>query len=133
MLDYKTVSLVMALITICLCLLLMIIPEFIFWLFGIEGGHSAAFIARRAGILFLGLSAMSYLGRKAAPSELRQAISLGMVILLASMAVLGLWEWGRGYAGHGILLAVATEACLAIAYGAVWRAGRGAGAVRSPS
>lgn len=133
MLDYKTVSLVMALITICLSLLLMIIPEFIFWLFGIEGGSSAEFIARRAGILFLGLSAMSYLGRRAAPSELRQAMSLGMTILLASMAVLGLWEWGRGFAGRGILLAVATEASLAIAYGAVWRAGQSVGAAQPPS
>ena len=122
--SYKVISSANAVLTFALFAILLIAPSFIFWIFSIEAGEAAYFIARRASILFLGLSLMSYLSRNASSSEMRQSVIISMFVLWAAMACLGIVEFARGYAGIGVLLAVAAEAGFAFGYWTLWRSSR---------
>jgi len=121
MLEFKNISIITAAITLILCVILMLAPEVIFLIFDIEESSSAFFIGRRAAMLFLGLSVLLWAGRNAPHSESRQAVCLGLAVSMSGLAVLGIAEYARGYAGLGILLAVITEIALAALYFRVWR------------
>ena len=120
MVTFRIVSVITALITLTLCVVLLLIPELIFWLFGIEEHSSAFFIGRRAAMLFLGISVFTWVGRNAEQSESRQSICRGLSISLFTLALLGTIEFLRGYAGIGISLAVTTELILAVLYFRIW-------------
>jgi len=120
MIKFKMVSVITAAITLTLCLVLLLAPEAIFKLFSVDENSSALFIGRRAAMLFLGISVITWLGRNSPHSESRQAICLGLAISMLSLAVLGTIEYLRGFAGLGISLAVITEAILALLYFKIW-------------
>lgn len=120
MIKFKMVSVMTAGIALALCVVLIFAPEVIFMLFNIDENGSAFFIGRRAAMLFLGISVFSWVGRNASHSESRQAICLGLTISMLALALLGTTEYLRGFAGIGILLAVVTEATLALLYFKIW-------------
>ncbi|MEP1554029.1 MAG: hypothetical protein ABJJ44_19390 [Paraglaciecola sp.] len=120
MIKFKVTSTITAVIAFTLCLVLILIPEVLFMLFHIDENSSAIFMARRAAMLFLGISVFSWFGRNAKHSESRQAICLSLSISMFALAFLGSAEYLRGYAGIGILLAVITEATLAYMYFKIW-------------
>ncbi|MEP0354866.1 hypothetical protein [Paraglaciecola sp.] len=120
MIKFKVTSTITAVIAFTLCLVLILIPEVLFMLFHIDENSSAIFMARRAAMLFLGISVFSWFGRNAKHSESRQAICLSLSISMFGLAFLGSAEYLRGYAGIGILLAVITEATLAFMYFKIW-------------
>jgi len=120
MIKFKMVSVITAVIALTLCLVLLLTPEVIFMLFNIDENSSAFFIGRRAAMLFLGISVITWVGRNASHSESRQAVCLGLAISMLSLAVLGTIEYLRGFAGFGIYLAVITEAILALLYFKIW-------------
>jgi len=121
MLNYKIVSIASAILTSILFLSLLLMPDLIFWIFSIETTEAANFIARRASILFLGLAILSFLSRNTPHSSLRQNIILAMFVLWSLMALLGLFELVRGFAGLGILLAITAEIIFAISYFLIFR------------
>lgn len=121
MINFKYVSVAAACLYITLFLSLLLVPDFIFWIFDIDGDESARFISRRAAMLFFGFAVISWLGREASHSSMRQAVILGMAATMATMALTGLYEFARGYAGAGILLAVMAELAFAVAYGSLWK------------
>ena len=116
MIEFKVVSVITAVIAFVLCIVLILFPEVIFMLFNIDGNSSAFFIGRRTAMLFLGISVLTWAGRNASHSESRQAICLGLTISMLALALLGITEYLRGFAGIGILLAVITEGILAVSY-----------------
>ena len=120
LIKFKMVSVITAVIGLTLCLVLLLTPEVIFMLFGIDENSSAFFIGRRAAMLFLGISVITWAGRNASHSESRQAVCLGLAISMLSLALLGAIEYLRGFAGLGIALAVTTEAILALLYFKIW-------------
>lgn len=120
MLKYKIVSMSTAFIAMTLCIVLLLYPEIIFRLFNIQEESSEFFIARRAAMLFLGISVFSWVGRNAVHSESRQAICLGLAVTMFTLALLGTVEYIRGYAGIGIFLAVVTEFILSALYFKIW-------------
>jgi hypothetical protein len=120
MIKFKIVSVITAVIAFILSMVLILTPELLFILFNIEENSSAFFIGRRAAMLFLGISVFTWVGRNAFHSESRQAICLGLTISMLALAVLGITEYLRGFAGIGILLAVITEAVLALLYFKIW-------------
>lgn len=122
--SYRWVSLAFAILCAALALTLVGLPDVVFWLFQIEATSSAAFISRRAAMLFVGLALIAYFGRQAIHSDLRQGICLAMTVMLCAIAGLGLWEWARGYAGAGIFVAVITELMFAVVYLSIWRSHR---------
>lgn len=120
MIKFKVVSVITAVIAFVLCVVLILFPEVIFMLFNIDENSSAFFIGRRAAMLFLGISVFTWAGRNASHSESRQAICLGLTISMLALALLGITEYLRGFAGIGILLAVITEGILALLYFKIW-------------
>jgi len=120
MIKFKTISVITSLIALILCVVLLLIPEFIFWLFSIEEYSSAFFIGRRAAMLFLGIAVITWMGRNAEHSESRQSICIGLSVSMFALALLGTIEYLRGYAGIGISLAVIIELVLAVLFFRVW-------------
>ncbi|MFK5978973.1 MAG: hypothetical protein QM488_08825 [Rhizobiaceae bacterium] len=120
MISFKNVSLAAAAVSSALFLCLLFLPDLIFFIFGIEGGEVARLMSRRAAMLFLGLATISYLGRDAPHSVLRQAVCMGMAACMAGLAIVGIFEFVRGFAGIGIFLAVATEIAFATVFARIW-------------
>lgn len=120
MFRFKRISSFTAVLAFALFALLLIAPEFIFLLFGISGSESASFISRRAAMLFLGISVLTWFGRDAGHSDLRQAVCIGLAGSMCGLAVLGSAEFARGYAGAGIWPAIITEMALGVAYAKIW-------------
>ncbi len=118
--KYKLISTVASVITFLLFATLLLAPQFIFILFGVEGNEAAYFLARRAAMLFLGLAFIAFLSRNAQHSVARQTISLGIACSMMGLALLGIIVLLRGFTGMGILLAVGGELFLAIGYLATW-------------
>ncbi len=107
---------------VVLFITLLIMPQFIFWLFGVPQSETADLIARRASMLFLGFAVVGWSARNAPPSPLRSGISLGIVVMMAGLACTGSYEFLRGFANWPILLAVATECAFALIFlGYTWR------------
>ena len=119
--SYRILSLAMMAVCITLALILLTYPDAIYWLFGIEGNDVADFISRRAVMFLIGFAVMCYASRDAEPSTGRRAIVLGMLMAMVGLAVLGIVEFARGFAGIGILVAVVGELVLAAGYFAVWQ------------
>jgi len=71
-------------------------------------------------MLFLGIATFSWLGRNAIHSESRQAVCAGLSISMFALAMLGIMEFTRGFAGIGIFAAIITEVILGIAYFRIW-------------
>ena len=126
MIEFRKLSMITAIITFALFLVLLFFPEIIFILFQIPDNDSAFFISRRAAMLFLGIAVFSWLGRNAPHSELRQAICVGLSISMLALAGLGLFELIRGFSGLGIGLAIATEIFLGVSYFKIWAGNKSA-------
>jgi len=122
--TFKTLSQALASLTAALSLSLLFLPQSVLWVFGVEPTESALFISRRAGALFIAFAVIAYLGRTAAPSSLRQAVCLGLSLSFGALAVLGIFELTRGYAGPGILFPIVAETLFAYAYWLIWRNSR---------
>lgn len=119
--TFKFLALALVALTSVLALLLLLVPASVMTLFAIDSGDAAAFLGRRAGVLFASQGVMWFLARNAPPSAARQALLIGVTIMMGGLACLGIGEFLRGFAGPGILLAAATEAFYAGCALWLWR------------
>ncbi len=124
MITYKNVSIAATGLTFILFIILLFFPNLIFFIFNIEGAEAALLLSRRAAMLFLGLAVISFLGRDSAHSSLRQVVCLGMMAVMFGLALTGIFEFVRGYASFGILLAVVAEISFGAAYAVIWQKNR---------
>ena len=118
--NFKTLSVITSIVAGTLCASLLIYPEIIFTLFNIEHNSAAFFIGRRAAMLFLGITVMSWAVRNTAHSQTQQAICLGHGFAMLGMSFMGVTEFVRGYVSAGIFIAIVTEAILAYSYFKIW-------------
>ena len=91
---------------------------------GVEATAGSLILFRRIGAIYLGLALMFFLGRAAAPSDLRSAVCLVTGGAIALLACLGLFELQAGRVSAGILGSVVGEAVLAAGFVWVWWGGR---------
>ncbi len=119
--TFRTCCLAGSALAAVLAVVLVAVPGLVFWLFEIDAGDSAAFLGRRAAMLFLGLAVTLWAGRDALPSTGRQAIALGTGATFLALALLGGAELARGAAGPGILVAILIETLLGGAFLLRWR------------
>jgi hypothetical protein len=91
---------------------------------GIEATDGPLIVCRRLGAFYLGLALMFFLGRTAAPSELRSAVCLGMGGTSALLAGLGLFEFSAGRMTSGIIVPALVEIVLAAGFAWAWWGGR---------
>jgi len=90
---------------------------------GIQGTDGPLVICRRLGAVYLGLALMFFLGRTAAPSDLRSAVCLGMGAASALLACLGLFELWARRVSSGIIVPAIVEMVLAGGFVWVWWGG----------
>lgn len=87
---------------------------------GIEVADGPLVICRRIGALYIGLALMFFLGRMAAPSDLRSAVCVGMGGAIALLAGLGLFELRAKRVSSRIIVAAGVEIVLAAGFVWVW-------------
>jgi hypothetical protein len=116
LLSFRTLATFTALLCFALALVWGLCPDLLLWLWGVEYSSAVGLVSRRNAALFLTLGIMFYRARQAPPSPTRNAMTSGFSGGCLVLAVLGLSEWFSGNAGPGILLAVATEAALGLAF-----------------
>ncbi|WP_093804645.1 hypothetical protein [Stappia sp. ES.058] len=90
---------------------------------GLESTAGAIILFRRMGAMYLALALMFYLGRTAAPSEIRSMVCLVMGGTSFLLAGLGLSEFLARRASAGIFRSAVAEAVLGAAFIWVWWAG----------
>jgi len=90
----------------------------------IEVTHGALVICRRLGAVYLGLALMFFLGRAAAPSDLRSAACLGMGAASGLLAGLGLFELRARRVSSRIVVPALVEIALAAGFVWAWWDGR---------
>lgn len=108
--SYKAVSIAASALCSALFACLLVAPDLIYWLFGIERHTTADLLARRAAMLFLGMAVLTFLGRNAPYSSLRQVVSVAMATTMAGLMLTGMYEFFLGTAGIGIWSAIGGEA-----------------------
>lgn len=91
---------------------------------GIEATAGSLVMCRRYGALYLGLAVVFFLGRNAAPSDLRSAVCLGIGGASALLAGLGLWDRSAGRVTSGIIIPVLVELVVAAGFAWAWWSGR---------
>lgn len=115
-LRFHTLALFTALLCFTLALTWGLRPEWMLWWWSVEYSGATGLVARRNAALLLAVGVMFYRARHAPPSDTRRAMTCGFAVGCLALAVLGFSEWINGHAGPGILLAVATEAALGLAF-----------------
>ena len=122
--TYQIMSYLTAALYSYLFVMLLFFPASFLNELGIESTESADFLARRAAMLMLGFAVLVFFGRKVSDSMARQVMAIAISINMAGFAVMGLVEFGRGFANNGILTAVIIESILAVSYFLFWLAAR---------
>ncbi|WP_424966486.1 hypothetical protein [Dinoroseobacter sp. S375] len=112
-LSYRLAARITGGVFAMLCVTLILVPEVILWLFDLAGAASAEVLAKRAGILFLGLTLVLLLTQAHGPNPTRKAVQQAVAVMLCAMAVLGAAEWLQDGVGPGIWLAILAEILLA--------------------
>ena len=106
---FRQLSMLAAVITFGLMAVLMLVPGVLFWLFQIESNASVEVFARRASMLFLFASAITFLFRDLAPGRHQRDIAIAVSMMMGGLAIVGFVEFLLGRVGPGIFLAIATE------------------------
>jgi hypothetical protein len=91
---------------------------------GIQETAGSLVVFRRIGAIYLGLALMFFIGRAAAPSDLRSAVCLVTGGAIALLACLGLLEFLARRVSAGVFRSVVAEAALAAGFVWVWWGGR---------
>ena len=111
--TFQRICLAASFLYAILTAILFAFPEAVYFLFGLQGNELGDFLARRAGALFLGFSVLSFGARNTTSFEVKALVSISLASAMAVMAILGICELIRGFAGAGILVAISIETVLA--------------------
>ena len=114
--SYRHLTLAASILFGVLCLTLIFLPQIVYWLFEIQGNDLGDFLAKRAGVLFLGLTVLCYCSRKSHTVEVQGLVLLAVGSAMGAMAFLGIFEFIRGTVGAGIFVAVVIEAAIAFLF-----------------
>jgi hypothetical protein len=114
--SFKTIAIITAVVAFALACAYFFVGELVVGRWQIQPTESVLLFGRRIGSLYLGLSVMYYLARSSPVSVARTALSAGTAVALSVLALLGIYEVAVGHAGPGLMVSVAVESLLALAY-----------------
>lgn len=114
--NYRQLLVMTSLLLLILGGIWMFKPELMLQSWGVAYSAEVALIARRLAAFYLGVGAVLFLAKDLAPSPARAALTQGMAMLFAMVALMGLLEWNAGHVTHHILVAVTLELMLASAF-----------------
>jgi hypothetical protein len=116
--KFKTMAVITAIVGCLLGAAFLLIGKLMLLRWGIEATGDLLLLCRRIGILYLGISLMFFLARKAPLSVTRTAMSTGIAVALSLLALMGIYEFSAGHVKPGIFVSVLLEAL--IASGFIW-------------
>ena len=96
-----------------LSLVLLFTPHLVPAVFELESEVSTEIIAKRAGILFVGLAYLTLSTAAHPQNATRDKIDQSIALLLVGLATLGAIEWMNGRVGLGVWMAIGVEVLLA--------------------
>ncbi|MCF6233039.1 MAG: hypothetical protein L3J36_08075 [Rhodobacteraceae bacterium] len=99
---------------------LVFLPEMVYWLFGLPQNELGDFLAKRAAMLFLGFSVLCFLSRNTQSTDVRRIVSAAVWVSMGGMALIGAYEFLRGYAGIGIWMAIMIETVTSVLFFRIW-------------
>ncbi len=114
--SFKTTSIVAALVTFVLGAGYLFVGPLIVGRWRLEPTAGVLLMGRRIGALYLGLSVIFFLARCLGPSSARTALSAGTVVACSLLAFTGVQSLSTGLVGSGMLISVAVEILLAVAF-----------------
>jgi hypothetical protein len=114
--NYRQLLVMTSLLLLILGGIWMFKPELMLQSWGVAYSAEVALIARRLAAFYLGVGAVLFLAKDLAPSPARAALTQGMAMLFAIVALMGVLEWNAGHVTHHILVAVTLELMLASAF-----------------
>lgn len=114
--PYRSLSIAVSILFGALCITLIVLPELIYWMFQLQGNSLGDFLAKRAGVLFLGLSVLCYHSRNTRSAEIQRLVSLTIALTMAAMAFMGALEFFKGVVGAGIFVAIIVELGIALMF-----------------
>ncbi|HEX8405672.1 MAG TPA: hypothetical protein VF670_13715 [Duganella sp.] len=120
-LSFRVLAIVSALTFFVLALVWLFAPGLLLTDWGVQVTSGVELVSRRAAALFAGLGVMLFSARNATPSPARSALIQGLMVAMAMLSVLGVYEWQAGHAGVRILAAVAVEVAMLLALAYVWK------------
>jgi len=132
-LSFRYLAILIALLFSSLSFTWMFAPQGLLTEWGIALTSSVELIGRRAAALYAGLAVMFWFAKDAPPSPARSAMTKGLAVACALLALLGIFELATGHAKLGILIAVAIEVSLILALLYVSRNQRSTKPIDSPS
>lgn len=102
---------ILAIVCAGLFVILAVFPQFYTPAYGVAAGDEVQFMARRASPMFLGVAVILWIVAKAPHSNLREGVTLGVVVIFLGVAITGCLAFINGVATPTILIAAAFE-CL---------------------
>ncbi len=114
--TFRLLALLSSVLLFALSAMWLCAPELMLTQWGVPYTDSAGLVSRRAAAFYAGMALMLLLARKAEASGARFALSSGISLTCLMLATLGILEWYSGAATAQILVAVALEAVLAVAF-----------------
>lgn len=99
-----------------LCVILIFFPQIVYWLFQIQGNDLGDFLAKRAGVLFLGLTILCFYSRNSHTFEVQSLVALTVSFAMGGMAMMGIFEFFQGVVGAGIFVAIVIETGIALLF-----------------
>ena len=114
--TFRTTAVITAIVTFILGAGFLLATRLMVARWQIDPTDSVLLFGRRIGAIYLGLAVMFFLARGAAATVERRALSAGAAVVCSMLAALGVYEFSAGHAGRGILVSVAVESLLTLAY-----------------
>lgn len=115
--NFETLAIATSIVTALLAIGWLFAGRLLLKRWRIEATGTDLLIGRRIGAIYLGLSVIFFLARGAPPSELQTSLSIGVLLVCALLAGLGIIEFKCRRAGPAILVSVAVEILLCVGYG----------------
>lgn len=118
--SFRLVASIVGVLFLVLSAVLILIPEVIYWLFEQDGNRLGDFLAKRAGVLFIGFSVFCLASRNTVSPEVVGIVALSIGTAMSAMAGLGFYEFINGNAGPGIMIAIVVEVIIAALFLRLW-------------
>ena len=115
--TYTFVARALSVVLFVLFVLLLVFPALYTPTYGVVADEGVQFMTRRAAPMFAGPAIILWVAATAPRSALRDAVSLGIVVIFVGIALTGVSAFSQGVAAPTVLIAAIFE-CLAA--GALW-------------
>ena len=122
--KFKALSIFTSVLCLYLFYLLFFDPQTLFSDLGIEGSQTAYFMSRRASMLMLGISVLTFFARGIPQSQAMQAISLSVCVTMFGLAMTGMYEFIRGFVSNDIFISIIIESILSLSFFCLWFSNR---------